>query len=46
MANVCWWYFFSKIIEMADTVRLMKDINYVVCCYDNLSVIKQFLYLK
>ena len=21
MANVSWWYFFSKIIDLADTVR-------------------------
>lgn len=22
MANVCWWFFFSKVIELSDTVSL------------------------
>lgn len=25
MASVCWWYFFSKIIELLDTVRNMNS---------------------
>ena len=26
MANVCWWFFFSKVIELLDTVGVSKNI--------------------
>lgn len=38
MANVCWWFFFSKIIELLDTVNIF---NYSHWC---LSVVRnQFI---
>ncbi|XP_053395945.1 elongation of very long chain fatty acids protein 4-like [Mercenaria mercenaria] len=49
MANVCWWYFFSKIIELLDTVFLIlrkKPISFLHAYHHSTMLLNWWLGVK